>query len=1032
VDSESGLVDASVAGDRDAFDELVKRYQVPILGLARALLAGSPDAEDVAQEIFVRVWRSMKGFRGDCPFRSWLYRIAVNVIITHQRRLMRERRLFRTPAAHEPVRDADRVAAASDSQPDVLLRMTLDQALAQIPIDNRTAIVLRDVQGLDYREIAQTLRVPIGTVESRIFRARQRLRTLLRPVALCIAILMLLSAQARAQCRIEGKVLSAAGAPLADATIRVTGPELKTPLTTQTDREGRYGFKDVKAGIRVEIRVITEGRPVALAFSLVANWVETVDIKVPPEVAAPSSAEDLDPGGGAAGEVRGVVRANDGSSVAGARVFIADTPVGTATDSAGRYTFGKLRAGLRLQLRVAADGYDTATDDVSVPSGGAADVDFALEAVGPADDRGAASAIQQLSRDSQFLTLRGAPSDRSVTTYDGFNWYPFSRLFVDFGGLTPAPVAQVGPSAKPSGGVDLSAFGTAGNVSIPMGDRGSLVLAGRRSVPGTIHGDVLDQFDPGTGEAVRDRVPRYSGGTFQARPDPGFYDVNARLELTPGRNNRISVSLYDARDEENFSRDQSLPASSTSIAVPVDFQLPSDALVQAGDAQSWKGRAMSASWRRTWSPAVTTTATVSRSRFSKTHDQGFFLTSPSTGVDYAVPAGREDSSGLSERNEMGDTTVKFVASIRAGFRHAFDVGGDVVALDADYAAQTEATRSTSAALRGPSTLMPLLQRTTTGKTVTLFAQDTWRPAGRLVVSPGLRLTHYDLAGSSYVDPRVSASYPVAPRVELNAAWSIDHQVASDITREDREHGDGDFWVLSDSSAVPVARTQQVAGGLSAEAPGVRFDGRLFYKRFDDVTMFAPRPLPGDARSAGTTPFYVGSGTSAGLELQLEQHSNRNGLRATYTVARTEYTYPALEAAAFPASNDQRHQFRIVDWLPLRAGWSVGGAWFVAQGSPVTPLQSVQQVWFPSGQLAYQALFGPRNSDRVLPYHRLDLSSQIVHRFAGVTSTVGATVFNVYNRDNVLFHDYETVGSSYGVSDISMMRRAVNVFLKVGF
>ena len=108
--------------------------------------------------------------------------------------------------------------------------------------------------------------------------------------------------------------------------------------------------------------------------------------------------------------MRGVVRASDGSSIAGARVFIADTTVATATDSAGRYTFGKLRAGLKLQLRVAADGYDTDTDDVAVPSGGAADVDFALEAVPSVDDRGAAAAVRQLSRDSQFLTLRGARS----------------------------------------------------------------------------------------------------------------------------------------------------------------------------------------------------------------------------------------------------------------------------------------------------------------------------------------------------------------------------------------------------------------------------------------------------------------------------------------------------------------------------------------------------------------------------------------------------------------------------------------------
>ena len=228
-------------------------------------------------------------------------------------------------------------------------------------------------------------------------------------VALCAAIFLMLSADALAQCRIEGTVLSAAGAPLADATIQVTGAELRKPLTTQTDREGRYGFTDVKAGIRVEIRVISDGHPVAVTYSLVTKWVERVDIKLVPAVTSPSDASDLDPAGGAAGEVRGVVRASDGSSVAGARVFIADTPVAAATDAAGRYTFGQLRAGLTLHLRVAADGYDTATEDVSVPSGGAADVNFALEAVRPADDRGAASALHDLSRGSQFETVRGAP-----------------------------------------------------------------------------------------------------------------------------------------------------------------------------------------------------------------------------------------------------------------------------------------------------------------------------------------------------------------------------------------------------------------------------------------------------------------------------------------------------------------------------------------------------------------------------------------------------------------------------------------------
>jgi hypothetical protein len=119
-------------------------------------------------------------------------------------------------------------------------------------------------------------------------------------------------------------------------------------------------------------------------------------------------------------------------------------------------------------------------------------------------------------------------------------------------------------------------------------------------------------------------------------------------------------------------------------------------------------------------------------------------------------------------------------------------------------------------------------------------------------------------------------------------------------------------------------------------------------------------------------------------------------------------------------------------VPIRAGWSVGGAFVAAQGRPHTPLQAVQQVWFPSGDLAYQAIFDTRNASRLAPYHRLDLSTQVDRRFRAVSSTLGLTVFNVYNRDNILFYDYQTVGSTVSASPVLMMRRAVHVFFKVGF
>lgn len=189
-DSDAMLVERTVAGDQRAFELLVIKYQRRVQRLIGRMVRDVDIVEDIAQETFIRAYRALHQFRGDAQFYTWLYRIAVNTAKKFLLDMKRDRTI--SDSAFGPKDDDDetfrpRNEPSTDETPESVLAakeigQAVSEALAALPDDLRQAITLREMEGMSYEDIAQLMACPIGTVRSRIFRAREAISAKVRPM----------------------------------------------------------------------------------------------------------------------------------------------------------------------------------------------------------------------------------------------------------------------------------------------------------------------------------------------------------------------------------------------------------------------------------------------------------------------------------------------------------------------------------------------------------------------------------------------------------------------------------------------------------------------------------------------------------------------------------------------------------------------------------------------------------------------------------------------------------------------------------
>ncbi|NLY12133.1 MAG: RNA polymerase sigma factor RpoE [Gammaproteobacteria bacterium] len=185
-DDDQQLVKRVQGGDKRAFDLLVLKYQHRILGLVVRFVHDPSEAQDVTQEAFIKAYRALANFRGDSAFYTWLYRIAINTAKNYLVSRNRRPPSSDVDSGDAEFYDGDHALKDMASPERLMLRdeidQTVQQSIKQLPEDLRCALTLREFEGLSYEDIATVMQCPVGTVRSRIFRAREAVDKALRPL----------------------------------------------------------------------------------------------------------------------------------------------------------------------------------------------------------------------------------------------------------------------------------------------------------------------------------------------------------------------------------------------------------------------------------------------------------------------------------------------------------------------------------------------------------------------------------------------------------------------------------------------------------------------------------------------------------------------------------------------------------------------------------------------------------------------------------------------------------------------------------
>jgi ferric enterobactin receptor len=652
---------------------------------------------------------------------------------------------------------------------------------------------------------------------------------------------------------------------------------------------------------------------------------------------------------------------------------------------------------------------------------------------------------------SAGLYVRGGTPDQNLILFDGMtiyhvdHFYGFFSAFnantIDdielykggfparFGGRLSSVLEITGKPAsmdKVNFGAGVSLLSANAFLEVPIvKNHLSIQFAARRSYTDLIQTglynkifDLVQQSNAATSTSTTSRGFGGRNSRFtqqQVVPSYYFYDLNSKITWKPTIHDAFYLSLYNGKDELDRSQTSSFGgfrgfgslggAPSTTSGTNTNT-----------NKTGWGNTGVSGQWNHTWQDNFTSNIFLSYSNYFSNSEQN---NSTSSTITTSEPSTIRANNTL-DNNNVDDISFRFRNEWSPNPNNHVEFGLEYSDIDIKYKLVFNDTSN-------------LINSNNRAKIYAFYAQDRITLFKNIDFIIGYRANYYNLTGTFYNEPRLSATYRILPGLKFQAAWGLYHQFTSDIIREDVQEGSNDFWLLADNKTIPVGKAIHYIAGMSYEINGLLFDVEGYYKALSGLIYYTLR-YTGPTLASLSQPnyFFTGNGYSKGIEFLAQKKFGDNTGWIAYTLGQVMNTFPELNnGQPFPALQDQTHEFKAVYSRKL-GHFDFSGSFIYATGKPYTAPEGQYQITLLDGTKYTYIHVSNIDALRLPAYNKLDIAATYNWAGAHTKNSISLSVFNVYNHTNVWYKEFNINQSQLTITNINYLGFTPNISFTMEF